>query len=141
MHGRKKVQPSQAEVAALAEKAKNYSLLSAILLQHRTNNDFTKEALDLTTKMLKMNPDFYTLWNYRRDILMSINSNVFQLDNNNTNSKIDSIEGNAIRDDELYLSAEGIKKNPKSYGAWHHRHWITQTFEVMILLLVILLQL
>ena len=30
----------------------------------------SKAAFDLTTTLLKKNPEFYTIWNYRRRILL-----------------------------------------------------------------------
>jgi geranylgeranyl transferase type-2 subunit alpha len=36
----------------------------------RRANDYSKEAFDLTTALLKRNPEFYTVWNYRRRILL-----------------------------------------------------------------------
>jgi geranylgeranyl transferase type-2 subunit alpha len=36
--------------------------------QKRTN-DYSKEALRRTNELLDLNPEFYTIWNYRRNIL------------------------------------------------------------------------
>jgi len=36
----------------------------------RAKNDLSKSAFDLTTTLLKKNPEFYTIWNYRRRILL-----------------------------------------------------------------------
>ena len=52
--------------------------------------------------MLRVNPDVQTVWNMRREGLSESWS----------------------AEEELALSAEGIRKNPKSYGAWHHRVWV-----------------
>ena len=52
--------------------------------------------------MLRVNPDVQTVWNMRREGLK---------------------EGWSA-EEELALSAEGIRRNPKSYGAWHHRVWV-----------------
>jgi geranylgeranyl transferase type-2 subunit alpha len=40
------------------------------LLQKKAK-EYTREALDLTTKLLDLNPEFYTIWNYRRYILLN----------------------------------------------------------------------
>ena len=37
-------------------------------LRQRTQRDFSK---DLTTTLLKKNPEFYMIWNYRRQILLN----------------------------------------------------------------------
>lgn len=36
----------------------------------KKGGDFGKESFDLTTKLLHVNPEFYTIWNYRRHILL-----------------------------------------------------------------------
>ena len=36
----------------------------------KKKRDWSEEALDLTSRMLRLNPEFYTIWNYRRNILI-----------------------------------------------------------------------
>ena len=52
--------------------------------------------------MLRVNPDVQTVWNMRRE----------------------GLPEDWSAEEELALSADGIRKNPKSYGAWHHRVWV-----------------
>lgn len=35
----------------------------------RENNDYSSAAFNLTGSILDLNPEFYTIWNYRREIL------------------------------------------------------------------------
>ena len=81
------------------------------------------ETLELTSKMLRNNPDFYTLWNFRREILHYLypdlqSSSPPQLSTSPTSSSIAAksivYDKSVIRDGELALSTEGIKRNPKS---------------------------
>lgn len=37
----------------------------------KQSRDYSKEAFDLTTRLLQANPEFYTIWNYRRNILVN----------------------------------------------------------------------
>lgn len=37
----------------------------------KKQNDWSKEALQITTQLLQINPEFYTIWNYRRNILLN----------------------------------------------------------------------
>ena len=126
MHGRKKVTQSETEKKVLKEKAHVYSTLVDVIMDRRTKKEYSMESLILTEKLLKANPDFYTLWNYRRQILMDIYSNSIGLkqhiheqvtSSQNQSNKI-IVSGNeqieAIVKKELDVSAEGIRKNPKS---------------------------
>lgn len=40
-------------------------------LLQRKEKSWTPESFDLTTKLLHVNPEFYTVWNYRRNILLN----------------------------------------------------------------------
>jgi len=115
MHGRKKTAraPSEEEVELQRSKAETYSKLSAaVLTMRRESGSGTidrQSALDLTGKMIAMNPDFYSLWNIRREILCP-----------SADSRMETLNAKQ----ELLLSFEAILKNPKSYCAWHHRLWV-----------------
>ena len=37
----------------------------------KRDSDYGKDAFDLTTRLLRINPEFYTVWNYRRNILLN----------------------------------------------------------------------
>lgn len=150
MHNRKKqVKPlTDNEIAALNKKCMMYESLLNILFERRDHHkkeqeEYTVETLALTKKMLSNNPDFYTLWNFRREILYelypslrsssSLSSSLLaastkELDaltlatattsatlSLSTSTSIELIhDRNKIRDEELELSTEGIKRNPKS---------------------------
>ena len=37
----------------------------------KKERDWSRDAFDLTTRLLQINPEFYTIWNYRRLILLN----------------------------------------------------------------------
>lgn len=119
MHNRKKqVKPlTDNEIATLNKKCMMYESLLNILFERRDHHkkeqeEYTVETLALTKKMLSNNPDFYTLWNFRREILYELYPSLRSL---STSTSIEVIhDRNKIRDEELELSTEGIKRNPKS---------------------------
>ena len=65
-------------------------------------------ALELTTDALRLNPANYTVWQYRRDILRSLNCNLY---------------------DELAYLQDIIRDNAKNYQVWHHRRVIVQMLD------------
>jgi geranylgeranyl transferase type-2 subunit alpha len=144
MHNRKKLDrlPTEKELQSQSQKALSYKSLVDIIFERRKLSDFSVETLDLTGKMLKLNPDFYTLWNFRREILHHLHSDIdFSV---TSPSKLDLA---SVRDAELALAAEGISRNPKSCkylrssvlvvmtlvdGAWYHRLWVIDRFNTNI---------
>ncbi len=114
MHNRVKTQQTEAERHAQVQKAKTYSALVSLFFERKRSQNMSPETLVLTAKMLRNNPDFYTLWNFRREILMHMYGESLGLTNDpEPVSKIGEV-GNSLRDQELELSADGIRRNPKS---------------------------
>ena len=110
MHGRKKRVLSEAEIENLRVKTEGYIKLSSAISLMKKEKRRDVATLDLIQKMLTMNPDFYSLWNYRREIL----------EDEYSEKDFDRSAG----DRELSLSSHAIQRNPKSYPAWHHRLWV-----------------
>ena len=53
-------------------KLTKFRSLAGALLSKKKKGVYTEKALQYTTMMLKRQPDFHTIWNYRRDILNSL---------------------------------------------------------------------
>ena len=111
MHNRKKPEapPTENEVKALKEKSSMYKSLVGLIFSKRKEKDYSPETMLITGKVLRLNPDFYSLWNFRREILISQIPELETVIANNVKIKNDE-----IRDIELQVSAEGITRNPKS---------------------------
>ncbi|KAH9901248.1 rab-protein geranylgeranyltransferase [Cubamyces lactineus] len=116
MHGVKRVKYTREALAAKKEreqaKLKEYQSLTAEVLARRKARDTTQEAFDLTTKLLHINPEFYTIWNYRRNILTDA---IFP---QRTPPQI-----NDLLADDLSLTTVLLKQHPKVYWIWNHRYW------------------
>mmetsp|Transcript_1227 Transcript_1227/g.1331 ORF Transcript_1227/g.1331 Transcript_1227/m.1331 type:complete len:352 (-) Transcript_1227:1090-2145(-) len=128
MHGRKRAtRAAVTEEEELKQKAKFAKLraLNKVALDCYKAKDYSKASFDLTSKLLSVNPDAQTLWNFRRLILKN---KISELDDalNKTGKRKQT---KSIIDEELELTAECIAKvNPKSYSAWYHRKWIVENF-------------
>lgn len=110
MHGRKKTTESrsEAELTALRLKAESAAKTTEDVLRMKKEKLYTMGSLELTGKILRSNPDFYSVWNYRKEILMSL-SNDLSSSTGEHHHKDDT-----LRDQELKLSEDCIKRNPKS---------------------------
>ncbi|KAI0035755.1 rab-protein geranylgeranyltransferase [Vararia minispora EC-137] len=94
------------------EELNTYLSLQEDILSRKKDKDWSKDAFDLTTRMLNKNPEFYTVWNYRRLILLN---NIFR--NSSPHEKID------ILANELVMTISALKVHPKVYWIWNHRRW------------------
>ncbi|KLO14220.1 rab-protein geranylgeranyltransferase [Schizopora paradoxa] len=116
MHGVRRARQTQEAIAAQKlkekEKLQEYLSLTNDVLHRKKTNDFTQEALALTTRLLTANPEFYSIWNYRRDILTE---GIFP----QTSAK----DVNDILLAELSLTMSFLRSHPKVYWIWNHRRW------------------
>ncbi|KIY43667.1 rab-protein geranylgeranyltransferase [Fistulina hepatica ATCC 64428] len=116
MHSVKRVRYSAEALAAKKqreqERLQRYLVLTDELLAKKRNNDWSREAFDLTTKMLHDNPEFYTIWNYRRQILL-----------NGLFNGCSTAEKKDILLRDLALTTSALKAHPKVYWIWNHRRW------------------
>uniref|UniRef100_A0A7N6C2V2 Geranylgeranyl transferase type-2 subunit alpha n=1 Tax=Anabas testudineus TaxID=64144 RepID=A0A7N6C2V2_ANATE len=112
-HGRVKIkstaQQQEEKRKEREKKLKIYVAARDACFSKRKEGVCDDEALQLTQQLLSSNPDFATLWNYRREILMHLETDEVQ----------------KIYETELSFLESCLKMNPKSYGSWHHRYWVS----------------
>ncbi|KAK4276904.1 hypothetical protein QN277_015000 [Acacia crassicarpa] len=114
MHGRPRKALEPADAAALSAKAEKLRLLQSQFLANHHNRIYTEEALEISARLLEINPESYTAWNYRK---LAVEHRVCQSDSNPDTIK-------SIFDEELKVVESALRQNFKSYGAWHHRKWV-----------------
>ncbi|CAJ0631765.1 14361_t:CDS:2 [Entrophospora sp. SA101] len=120
MHGRRRVKPS-AEIERIrrekeANKIKEYNELVKKCFDKRDKLEYDQDAINITTMILSQNPDFYSIWNFRRTILLK---GVFV---SCTNEEIQK-----HLESELGFLQEIFQLNPKSYWIFNHRRWCLET--------------
>ncbi|KAK6171224.1 hypothetical protein SNE40_019459 [Patella caerulea] len=119
MHGRLKVRTTaeqqEAKRVEREKKLKIYTGATKKAFEKRNNREFDEEALKITGEILAVNPDFYSLWNFRKEIF------------NDFKEKRPKEELDKAFQDELYFLETCLKVNPKSYGTWHHRSFVMET--------------
>lgn len=118
MHGRLKIKTSkeQEEEQKIKEreKAYHYRHLNQKLFGLRPTIKSTEnheEFFKLTTELLLINPDSYTVWNIRREALLA------HIEKHEEDSA-------SILKDEQSFTIDCLRKNEKSYSVWQHRIWI-----------------
>ncbi|KAF8055830.1 hypothetical protein HT031_006605 [Scenedesmus sp. PABB004] len=115
MHGRpREFKHKLKEPAAAAAYAKKVAAIkqgTALVLECRRARRYDEAALKASEKLLRVVPEIYTVWNYRREAL----------------APAFAAGGDGARrasDGELSLTAACLAENPKSYATWHHRKWV-----------------
>lgn len=73
------------------------------------------DTFNLTSRILQLNPDYYTIWNYRRIIILDLVLTETKEQEQKTYVN------------ELVFFLQLIQINPKSYWLWNHRIWCLQT--------------
>ncbi|PSK40127.1 hypothetical protein B9Z65_8067 [Elsinoe australis] len=98
-------------------------------------NDHTSAALTLTSTLLSQNPEFYTIWNYRRQILLSVFATELSAPPHPASPSSTSPSASPsltaaqreisllIRED-LHFLLPLQRYNPKVYWLWNHRSWL-----------------
>ncbi len=79
-----------------------------------TPNDAATAAFDITSRLLTLNPEYYTVWNHRRRLLQVRLSS----------SSPEEIPS-TLRADLAFILPVLIKF-PKCYWIWNHRQWLLQ---------------
>ena len=117
MHGRVKVRTSEEQAAAKKlereKKIKKYQLVTGEIQRKREAGELDEELLRLTEELLSQNPDHYTVWNTRREVVLQLLAAATE----------DSSKQELFKK-ELHFLELCLKVNPKSYGTFLHRRWV-----------------
>jgi geranylgeranyl transferase type-2 subunit alpha len=83
-----------------------------------TEKQYTVEVLGLVTKLLNENPEYYTVWNHRRRVLMSLVA-----------TETSKQTPDDLLQSDLQLTFALLRKFPKCYWIWNHRNWLLRAGE------------
>uniref|UniRef100_A0A1J3EY71 Geranylgeranyl transferase type-2 subunit alpha n=1 Tax=Noccaea caerulescens TaxID=107243 RepID=A0A1J3EY71_NOCCA len=114
MHGIPRKASNPGDEEASAAKAVKLRALQSQFMSNHHNKIYTKEAIELSTKLLEINPEAYTAWNYRK---LAVEDTLSRIE-----SDPDLVK--SVLDEELRVVKNALMQNSKSYGAWHHRKWV-----------------
>ena len=119
-----------------------FSRLCNEVLARRAAKRYEEESLALASALLEQNPEVYTAWNFRREALqqaLEVELAFCWTPSRPTRSCTTSRhrapllqeepgpgEAQRLAERELDLTEKAVRKNPKSYAAWHHRRWVVE---------------
>ncbi|XP_043712538.1 geranylgeranyl transferase type-2 subunit alpha 1 [Telopea speciosissima] len=112
MHGRPRKATKPDDTVSAAKAAQLRSLQDQ-LLQYHHDKIYTKEALEIGAKLVEVNPEHYTAWNYRK---LAVDNILI--------SETDPDAIKSILNQELRVVESALRRNFKCYSAWYHRKWV-----------------
>ncbi|XP_046916702.2 uncharacterized protein LOC124497136 [Dermatophagoides farinae] len=127
MHSRKKtsVKDEAKEKAKLLKAQKFHQELTNQLIKKSTCKDLN--SLEPLARLLQINPEFGTLFNYRKEILLNFKQSIESSDEENPESAEESWKKfDKLCQTELMFTENCLQSSPKSYTTWHHRIWLIQ---------------
>ncbi|KAF3910569.1 hypothetical protein ABW21_db0202349 [Orbilia brochopaga] len=96
-------------------KVKQYNDLVAEVQALRSSNTYTTDTLTTTSTLLSQNPEFNTIWNYRRRIVLHLLTPV------SADEKLKLVAA------ELGFLIPLLQSYPKCYWIWNYRIFLLQT--------------
>lgn len=119
MHGRLKVRTTEEQEERRRKerekKLKIYQYAMSQCLTKNTNMEYDETGLKITEEILGNNGDIQTLWNIRKETITKFEKDQETFNNDNQMIKMYA--------DEMVITENCLKKNPKSYACWEHRRW------------------
>ena len=147
MHGvRRGRKPTAAQLKSELEKSsyKADLIRQSLIIRNRPvpreiGEQFRKEY-QVVQRALEANPDEYTLWSFRREVLLaSVQSKRNEDPDGNKCIKVSGqqyaiTESNESADKlwrfELDLTTNALRRHPKAYPAWQHRLWLLESRKI-----------
>ncbi|KAF3928633.1 hypothetical protein AA313_de0206150 [Arthrobotrys entomopaga] len=115
-------------------KIKEYNSLVAEVQDLKSSNTYTKATLSKTSLLLSQNPEFNTIWNYRRRIILHLlstpsptSANEGEGDGDSSSSSKAEQEKTSLISSELQYLLPLLQSYPKCYWIWNYRIFLLQT--------------
>lgn len=102
MHGVKKSDLTKEKLELMRKNVVKYKQLNEAILAQKKAKVYNEEMLSKCSQILAINSEHYTIWNYRREILL----NLFE-------SKEDELKSKLLLN-ELAVVEKALFRNPKS---------------------------
>ncbi|KAJ5195369.1 uncharacterized protein N7498_008807 [Penicillium cinerascens] len=101
------------------QKIEEYKSLESSVSEKVAEQDFTADTLKKISDLIGRNPEYYTVWNYRRQALR----HQFSETENSTEENASVVIADLIRNDLTFLIPL-LRSFPKCYWIWNYRLWL-----------------
>ncbi|KAI9931314.1 hypothetical protein ASPWEDRAFT_166736 [Aspergillus wentii DTO 134E9] len=113
-------EPTQEARQQEARKIEKYRKLDRVVGEEIAAHKYTPETLQKISDLLTSNPEYYTVWNYRRQVLRS---QFAQATSGSSDQPAAERITALIKNDLLFLIPL-LKSFPKCYWIWNYRLWL-----------------
>ncbi|KAJ5102614.1 hypothetical protein N7532_003143 [Penicillium argentinense] len=100
------------------KQIEEYRSLESFVSKKVTAQDFSAETLKKISDLLSRNPEYYTVWNYRRQALRHQFSEA-----GDSAENVAELIAELIKDDLMFLIPL-LRSFPKCYWIWNYRLWL-----------------
>ncbi|CAG8277086.1 unnamed protein product [Penicillium nalgiovense] len=101
------------------QKIENYKDLEVSVSKKVSEHEYTIETLKKISELLSSNPEYYTAWNYRRQVLQYQFSQAGGSDDETAAHSITELIMN-----DLHFLIPLLRSFPKCYWIWNYRLWL-----------------
>ncbi|KAK6535600.1 Rab geranylgeranyltransferase [Orbilia ellipsospora] len=118
-------------------KIKEYNTLVSEVQDLKSSNTYTQATLSKTSLLLSQNPEFNTIWNYRRRIILHLLSSIPSptpanppqdtTESTEEDEKRVEKEKSSLISSELQYLLPLLQSYPKCYWIWNYRIFLLQT--------------
>jgi geranylgeranyl transferase type-2 subunit alpha len=110
------------------EKINKYRSLEDQIRSQAASGTYSLQLYDLTTKLLRLNPEYYTVWNVRRRCLLSCllstrDQPASDTQDATTDNKNQQSDGDVLQS-EISFTMPLLMEFPKCYWIWNFRQWL-----------------
>ncbi|PKK54900.1 hypothetical protein CI102_408 [Trichoderma harzianum] len=111
------------------EKIKKYRHLETQIRTQVATGTYTLDLFELTTKLLRQNPEYYTIWNIRRrcliSCLLSVAADQTASDAQDGTSDTKNQDSDSqVLQSEIAFTMPLLLEFPKCYWIWNFRQWL-----------------
>ncbi|KAL7931759.1 protein prenylyltransferase [Trichoderma chlorosporum] len=111
------------------EKIKKYRSLETQIRTQVSSGSYTLDVFELTTKLLRQNPEYYTIWNIRRRCLIACllsgaaDHTASEPQGGTPDAKNQDSDGQVLQS-EIAFTMPLLMEFPKCYWIWNFRQWL-----------------
>ncbi|KAJ5720766.1 uncharacterized protein N7483_008700 [Penicillium malachiteum] len=121
-HGVRRFKPSEKtpeERQQELQKIDDYRSLERLVSDKVAEHDYSSDTLEKISGLLNRNPEYYTIWNYRRRVMRHHFSEASDTANEDIIQPVLSL----IKNDLMFLIPL-LRSFPKCYWIWNYRMWL-----------------